>query len=146
MTLEKILESSIYNKKIKPVSLKGNQPLTPVVSAEASTKGLQVERTFGSTARVPNMAAPSKQFVAPLMVKIRKAEGSVYPGSPDTCTALSPAALEGKEGAFLALEEGDGSRIHWGHYLPSRTGKDRAGICGRELVTRIWEQEGTSPA
>ena len=81
------------------------------------------------------MAAPSKQFVAPPMEKLRKAEGSVYPGSPYTCTALSPAALEGKEGAFLALEEGDGSGIHWGHHLPSRTGRDRAGICGRELVT-----------
>ena len=80
------------------------------------------------------MAAPSKQFVAPPIEKIRKAEGSVYPGSPDTCAAFSPAALEAKEGAFWALEEGDGSVIHWGHHLPSRTGKDRAGICGREPV------------
>ena len=24
--------------------------------------------------------------------------------------------------------------------------KDRAGICGRELVTGVWEQEGTSSA
>lgn len=81
------------------------------------------------------MAAPSKQFVAPPIEKIRKAEGSVYPGSPDTCAAFSPAALEAKEGAFLALEEGDGSRIHRGHHLPSRTGKDRAGLCLRDLVT-----------
>ena len=81
------------------------------------------------------MAAPSKQFVAPPMAKIRKAEGSVYPGSPDNMVAFSPAALEAKEGAVWALEEGDGSVIHWGHHLPSRTGKDRAGICGRELVT-----------
>ena len=90
------------------------------------------------------MAAPSKQFVAPPMAKIRKAEGSVYPGSPNTCTAFSPAALEAKEGALCALEEEDGSGIHWGHHLPSRTGKDRAGICGRDLVTGMWEQEGTS--
>ena len=81
------------------------------------------------------MAAPSKQFVAPPIEKIRKAEGSVYPGSPNTCAAFSPAALEAKEGAFWALEEGDGSRIHWGHHLPSRTGKDRAGLCLRDLVT-----------
>ena len=80
------------------------------------------------------MAAPSKQFVAPPMEKLRNAEGSVYPGSPDTCVAFSPAALEAKEGAFWALEEGDGSGIHWGHRLPSRTGNDRAGICGRDLV------------
>ena len=46
------------------------------------------------------MAAPSKQFVAPPMEKIRKAEGSVFPESPDTCIAFSPAALEAKEGAF----------------------------------------------
>ena len=54
------------------------------------------------------------------------AEGSVYPGFSDTCIAFSPAALEAKEGAFWALEEGDGSGIHWGHHLPSRTRKDRA--------------------
>ena len=44
------------------------------------------------------LAAPSKQFVAPPIEKIRKAEGSVYPGSPDICVAFSPAALEAKEG------------------------------------------------
>ena len=36
----------------------------------------------------------------------------MYPGPPDTCVAISPAALEAKEGAFLALEEEDGSGIH----------------------------------
>ena len=79
------------------------------------------------------------------MEKLRKAESSVYPGSTDTCVAFSPAALEAKEGAFWALEEGDGSGIHWGYHLPSRTAlPSRAGICGRELVIGIWEQEGTS--
>ena len=58
------------------------------------------------------MANPRKQFVAPPTEKLRKAEGSVYPGSPDTCTAFSSAALEAKEGAFWALEEGNGSGIH----------------------------------
>ena len=77
------------------------------------------------------MAAPSKQFVAPAMEKLRKAESSVYPGSPDTCVAFSPAALEAKEGAFWALEEGDGSRIHWGHHLPrSLEGQSRL-MCQR---------------
>ena len=90
-----------------------------------------------------SMAAASKQFVAPPMEKLRKAEGSVYPGFTDTCIAFSPAALEAKEGALCALEEEDGSGIHWGHHLPSRTGKDRAGICGRQFVTGEWEQEGT---
>ena len=55
----------------------------------------------------------------------------------DTCIAFSPAALETKEGTFWALEEGDGSGIHWGHHLPSRTGKDRTHICGRELMTGV---------
>ena len=81
------------------------------------------------------MAAPRKQFVGPSKENLRKAEGSVYPGSPDTCVAFSPAALEAKEGALCALEEGDSSGIDWGHHLPSRTAKDRAGICGRDLVT-----------
>ena len=91
------------------------------------------------------MAAPSKQFVSPPMEKLRKTEGSEYPESPDTGVAFSPA-LEANEGVFWALEVGDGLGIHWGHHLPSRTGKDRAGICGRELVTGVWEQEGTSSA
>ena len=90
------------------------------------------------------MAAPSKQFVAPPMENLRKAECSVYPGSPDTCFAFSPAALKSKEGAFWALEEKDGSWIHWGHHLPSKIGKERAGICSRELVMGVWEKEGTS--
>ena len=81
------------------------------------------------------MANPTKQFVAPPTEKLRKAEGSVFPGSPDTSIAFSPAAFEAKEGAFWSLEEWDGSGIHWGYHSPSRTGKDRAGICGRELVT-----------
>ena len=43
----------------------------------------------------------------------------------------------GKEGALHDVEEGDGSGIHWGHHLPSRTEKDRAGMCGKELVTGV---------
>ena len=62
MVLEKILESPLYNKEIEPVNLKGNQPVTPAVSAEASTKGLQVERMDASTAKVPNHGS-SKQIV-----------------------------------------------------------------------------------
>ena len=62
MLLKKILESPLYNKKIKPVNLKGNQPLIPAVSAEASTEGLQVERTDAFTAKVPNHGS-SKQRV-----------------------------------------------------------------------------------
>ena len=52
MVPQKILESPLHNKEIKPVNLKGHQPLIPAVSAEASTEGLQVERTDASTAKV----------------------------------------------------------------------------------------------
>ena len=62
MVLEKILESPLYNKEIKPVNLKRNQPLTTAVSAEASTEGLQVERTDAYTAKLPNHGS-SKQTV-----------------------------------------------------------------------------------
>ena len=44
------------------------------------------------------LAAPSKQFVAPPMEKLRKAEGSVYPMSLDTWVAFSPAAWRPREG------------------------------------------------
>ena len=57
VVLEKILESPLYNKEIKPINLKGNQPLTCPVSAEASTEGLQVERMDASTAKVPNLGS-----------------------------------------------------------------------------------------
>ena len=62
MVLGKILESPLYNKEIKPVNRKGNQPLISAVSAEASTEGLLVERTDASTAKVPNHSS-SKQIV-----------------------------------------------------------------------------------
>ena len=48
---------------------------------------------------------------------------------------ILPSSMEVKEGSFWALEEGDGSGIHWDHHLPSRTEKDRADIIGRELRT-----------
>ena len=62
MVLEEILESPLYNKEIKPVNLKGNQPVTPADSAETSSEGLHVERTDASTAKVPNHSS-SKQIV-----------------------------------------------------------------------------------
>ena len=62
MVLEKILESPLYSKEIKPVNLKGNQPVTPADSAEASTEALQMGRTDASTAEVPNHGS-SKQIV-----------------------------------------------------------------------------------
>ena len=118
--------------------------MTPAFSAKASTEGLQVERMDGSTAKVPDHGS-SKQTVCSLTHgEAQKSRRLCVP--MDTCIAFSPAALETKEGTFWALEEGDGSGTHWGHHLPSRPGKDRAGICHRELVTGVWEQEGTNSA
>ena len=62
MVLEKIPESPLCSKEIKPVNLKGNQPVTPADSGEASTEVLQVERRDASTAKVPNHGS-SKQTV-----------------------------------------------------------------------------------
>ena len=62
------------------------------------------------------MAAPSKYFVAPHLEEAQKGWSQYVPWVPVTCIAFSPAALEAKEGAFWALEEGDGSGIPWGHH------------------------------
>ena len=59
---------------------------------------------------------------------------------------IPPSSIGGKEGAFWTLEEGDGSGIHYGHHLQIETVKDRSGIFVRELVTGVWEQEGTNSA
>ena len=97
-----------------------------------------------STAKVPDHGS-SKQTVCSLTHgDAQKSRRLCVP--MDTCIAFSPAALEAKKGVFWALEEGDGSGIHWGKCLPSGTGRDRAGICGRELVTAVWEQEETISA
>ena len=65
MVLEKILESPLYSKENKPVNLKGNQPLTPAVSVEASTEGLQGERTDSSTAKQPNHGSFKQTVCSP---------------------------------------------------------------------------------
>ena len=65
VVLEKILESPLYKKEIKPVNLKGNQLVTPAVSAEASTEGLQVERMDASTAKVPNHGSSKPTVCSP---------------------------------------------------------------------------------
>ena len=70
--LQKIVESPLYNKEIKPVNLKGNQPLTPAVSAEASTEGLQVERTDASTAKVTNHGSSKEKVYSPTHVEAQK--------------------------------------------------------------------------
>ena len=54
---------------------------------------------------------------------------------------ILPSSMEAEEGEFWALEEVDGSGTHWGHHLPSRTRKDRAGICDRDLVTGCGTKE-----
>ena len=97
MVLEKTLVSPLYNK-IKPVNLKGNQPLTPAFLDKTSTEGLQVERTDGSTAKVPDHGS-SKQIVCSLTHgETQKSRRFCVP--MDTCIAFSPAELEAKQGAF----------------------------------------------
>ena len=53
VALQKIFKSPLH-KEIKPVNLKGNQLLTPDISSEASTEGLQVDRMDASTTKLPN--------------------------------------------------------------------------------------------
>ena len=72
MVLDNILESPLYNKEIKLVNLKGNQPLTPAFSVETSTEGLQVERTNASEQNCLTIAAPSKDFVPPPLEEAQK--------------------------------------------------------------------------
>ena len=85
MVLEKILESPLYNKEIKPVWKEIN--LWPLLSQLRHL--LRASR--GKERIVPlqkclAMAAPNKQFVAPPMENLRKAEGYLNPGSPVTCS------------------------------------------------------------
>ena len=54
--------SPLYNKEIKPVNLKGNQPVMPADSAEDSPEGFQVERMDSATAKEPNHGS-SKQIL-----------------------------------------------------------------------------------
>ena len=70
---ENILEIPLYNKEIKPVNLKGNQPVTPADSAEASTEGLQVERMDGSTAKVPDHGSSKQTVCSPTHGEAQKA-------------------------------------------------------------------------
>ena len=131
--LEKILESPLYNKEIKPVNLKGNQLVTPAVSAEASTEGLQVERMDASTAKVPNHGS-SKQIVCSLTHG--EAQKDWKPRVPWVslymcCILPSSTGCQGKG----ILGPGGGVWPHWGHHLPTMTGKDRAGISHSDLVT-----------
>ena len=72
VVLEKILESPLYNKEIKPVNLKESQPVTPAGSAEASTEGLQGERMDGSTAKVPNHGSSKQTVCIPTHGKTQK--------------------------------------------------------------------------
>ena len=69
MVPQKILESPLHNKEINPVNLKGHQPLTPAVSAEASTEGLQVERADVSTAKVPYHSSSKQRVCSPTPIE-----------------------------------------------------------------------------
>ena len=146
MVLEKILESPLYNKEIKPVNLKGNQPLTPAVSDEASTEGLQVERTDASTAKVPNHGSP-KQIVC------SSTPGGSSERLKSQCTLGLPIhMLHSPQQPWRPRKRYSGP---WRRGMAQgSTGAttyqvrlERMGrLCGRELVTGVWEQKGTSSA
>ena len=70
--LEKILDSPLYNKEIKPVNLKGNQPVTPAALAEASTEGSRWKERMLPLQQCLTRAAPSKYFVAPPLEEAQK--------------------------------------------------------------------------
>ena len=105
VVLEKILEGPIYNK-IKPVNLKGNQPLIPAVSAEASTKGLQVERMDASTAKVPNHGSSNQTVCSPTHGEAQKGWGLCVPYVSRHMHCILPSSMVAKEGTLWALEEG----------------------------------------
>ena len=98
MVLEKILESPLYNKEIKPVNLKVNQPVTLLTQLRHLLRASRGKEWMVPLQKHLTTAAPSKQFVAPPMEKLRKAEGSVYPMSLDTCVVFSQAAWRPREG------------------------------------------------
>ena len=124
MVLEKILESPLSNKKIKPVNMKGNQPLTPAVSAEASTESLQMGRTDASTSKVPNHGS-SKQIVCSSTPGGRSERLKALCNlSPPIHVLHSPQQHWRQERGILDPGVGgDGSGVHCGHQLPSETVK-----------------------
>ena len=103
-----------------------------------------MERTDASTAKVLNHGSSKQIVCSSIPGGSSERLNALCTLGPSICVAFSAAALEAKEGAFWALEVADGSGIPWGHHLPGRTGKDRAVVCGRELVTGVWKQEGTN--
>ena len=96
MVLEKILESSLYHKEIKPVNLKGNQLLTPAVSAEASTEGLQVERTDASTAKVPNHGRSKQTVCSPTYGEAQKGWSLCVPWVSWYMRCILPSSIGGQ--------------------------------------------------
>ena len=60
VVLEMILESPLYNKEIKPVNVKGNQPLTPAVLAETCTEVSRWKELMLPLQKCLTMVAPSK--------------------------------------------------------------------------------------
>ena len=92
------------------------------------------------------VAASSKEFVAPPPEEAQKGWRLCVPCVSRYLHCILPSSTGGQLRGILGLGEGDGSGIHWGHHLPNMPGKDRAGICGRQLVTGVWEKEGTSSA
>ena len=107
MVLQQILENPLYNKDIKPAHLKGNQPLTPDVSAEASTEGLKVERMDASKQNCLTVEAPSKEFIPLPLEETQKAWTLYVPWVPQYMRCIVPSST-GAQGRGILGPGGGG--------------------------------------
>ena len=82
-------------------SLKGNQPLTTAVSAEASTESLQGERTDSSTAKVPNHGSSKQTVCSPTHGESQKGWRLCVPWVSWYMHCILPSSIGGQERGIL---------------------------------------------
>ena len=70
-----------------------------------------------STSRVPHYGSSKQIVCSPTHGETQKAWRLCAPWVSQYMRCILPSSMEAKEGAFWALQEGDGSGIHWGHHL-----------------------------
>ena len=133
MVLDNILERPLYHKGIKPVNLKGNQLLTPAVSAEASIEGLQVERMDASTAKVPNHGS-SKQRVCSSRGGSSERLKALCTLGPLIQHCILPCIIEGQGRGILDPGGGEWPRNPLGPPLTKYDWKGQS--------RRIWQRAG----
>ena len=92
------------------------------------------------------VAAPVKEFVAPPLQEAQKGWRLCVPWVPRYTCSILPSSTGGQGRGNLGPGGGGWLRDPLGPSFTSRTRKNRAGVWSRELVTVVWEQEGTSSA